>query len=324
MSDAGSARVSRVTSDDGTSIAYRTVGADGPGVIVLSGALSRGQDYLPLAETLAHSSRVHVVDRRGRGDSGPQGYRYGIEREVEDLLAVQAATGARAVFGHSYGGLIALEAARRSDVFTAVAVYEPGISIDGSINTQWMPRYRARLIAGDRRGAFAAMVKAGHSRLGRLPDWYVRLILRAVVRGARWRKMEPLLEANLAEHEQVARVDDGTVERFRQITARVLLLGGSKSPPALTTSLFTELRSVIPDCTAEIIDGLDHFAPDQNAPELIADRVRSLWSRPPTAPEPGLPCTSFAPHDQLAGAQRPRDSGDGPDDRVREHVPEAG
>lgn len=269
-----------VRSCDGTKIAYQTVAAGGPGVIVVGGALSRGRDYLPLAAALARTCTVYVVDRRGRGESGPQGPNYSIDTEVEDLLAVQAVTDARVVFGHSYGGLVALEAARRSEVFTAVAVYEPGVSIGGSINTSWMLRYRKLLAAGDRRGAFAAMVKdGGHTPLTKLPDWYARLILRAVIRGRRWQNMEPLLEANLAEHEQVARVDDGTAERYRQITARVLLLGGSKSPRSMTAGLFDALQDVIPDCTTEVIDGLDHFAPDQKAPELIADRVRELCAQ---------------------------------------------
>jgi hypothetical protein len=31
---------------------------------------------------------------------------------------------------------------------------------------------------------------------------------------------------------------------------------------------------VTPDSDAEIIDGLDHRAPDEKAPDLVADRVR--------------------------------------------------
>jgi pimeloyl-ACP methyl ester carboxylesterase len=71
---------------------------------------------------LAQCFQVHVIDRRGRWRSGPQDPSYGIERELEDLFAVQAQTAATIVFGHSYGGLIALEAARRSRVFSDVVV----------------------------------------------------------------------------------------------------------------------------------------------------------------------------------------------------------
>jgi pimeloyl-ACP methyl ester carboxylesterase len=267
---------STVRSTDGTPIAYDSLGV-GEGVIVVGGVLRTGRDYLPFARVLAESFAVHVLDRRGRGASGPQGPDYSIDKELEDLLAVQAATGATAVFGHSYGGLIALETARRTAVFPQVAVYEPGVSVDGSLRVGWMPRYRELLAAGDTRGAFASMVRQSGfapSPIARMPLRYVRLILRLVISQRRWRQMEPLLEANLAEHEQVTRLDDGTVDRYASITAKVLLLGGRKSPPFIMTDLFDVLSRTIPDSAVEIIDGLDHTAPDEKAPQLVAERVR--------------------------------------------------
>jgi hypothetical protein len=42
--------------------------------------------------------------------------------------------------------------------------------------------------------------------------------------------MEPLLEASAAEHEQEISIDDGSPVRFAAITARVLLMGGTRSP----------------------------------------------------------------------------------------------
>lgn len=269
---------STVTSADGTRIVYQT-GGDGHGLIIVGGTLRSGEDYLPLARELADSFAVHVMDRRGRGGSGPQGHDYSVDKECDDLAAVQAATGATAVFGHSYGGFIALEAARRTAVFSHIAVYEPGVSIAGSIPMGWLPRYRELLRAGDTRGAFACFVRGIGSAprpIAMMPTWYLRAVLRLVLRQQRWQRMEPLLEACAAEHEQEARLDDGTVERYCSIDARVLLLGGSRSSAFLTTDLFPALQQVIPDSTVEILDGLDHFAPDDKAPELVAERVRSF------------------------------------------------
>jgi pimeloyl-ACP methyl ester carboxylesterase len=99
---------STVPSLDGTAIAYDSFGA-GEGLIVIGGGLSTARDYAPFARALAQSFAVHVIERRGRDASGPQGPDYSIERELDDLFAVQAATGAAAVFGHSYGGLIRLQ-----------------------------------------------------------------------------------------------------------------------------------------------------------------------------------------------------------------------
>jgi pimeloyl-ACP methyl ester carboxylesterase len=103
---------STVHSADGTAINYRTTGA-GAGLIIVPGALSDATDYAELADALAADFTVHTIERRGRGGSGPQGPDYGIETECADLAAVRKATGSRYVFGHSFGGLVALEAARR-------------------------------------------------------------------------------------------------------------------------------------------------------------------------------------------------------------------
>jgi pimeloyl-ACP methyl ester carboxylesterase len=119
------------------------------------------------------------------------------------LAAVQAHTQAKVIFGHSYGGLIALEAARHSNVFTEIVVYEPGVSVAGSIPLGWMGRYQELLATGDRRGAFAAMARAAGGAppaLEHAPLWCVKLVLRLVIRQPQWQKIEPLLETALNEH----------------------------------------------------------------------------------------------------------------------------
>ena len=269
---------SSVISADGTRIAYDSLGT-GDGLIIVGGTLRTGRDYLPLARELAPVFAVHVIERRGRGASGPQGSGYRVERECEDVLAVQAATGATVVFGHSYGGFVALETARRTSEFSHVVVYDPGVSIAGSIPVDWLPRYRQLLAAGDTRGAFAVFVRGIGSAPGpvaRLPLWYLRAVLRVSLRGEKWRRMEPLLEASANEHEQEARLDDGTVERYQTIQARVLLLGGTKSPTFLTRELFAALQQVVPSATVESLTGLDHFAPDEKAPAAIAQHLHSF------------------------------------------------
>jgi pimeloyl-ACP methyl ester carboxylesterase len=262
---------STVESADGTRIAVRSLGA-GQGVIVVGGALRRGEDYLGFARGLADAYRVHVVDRRGRGESGPLGERYSMGRECEDLAAVAAATGARRVFGHSYGGLVALQAAARGDAFDQVVAYEPAVSVAGSIPVDWLDGYAGLLAAGDTRGAFTHFVRgAGQGgALTRLPTWYVRLILRLVVRGSRWQAMEPLLLANLAEHREVGR--HAGLDCYQTVAARVLLLAGGRSPHRQTGAL-QRLEQALPHARLELMEGLDHLAPDEKAPKMVAARV---------------------------------------------------
>ncbi|WP_344844900.1 alpha/beta hydrolase, partial [Nonomuraea dietziae] len=264
-----------VSSTDGTPISYQTIGA-GPGLIVLGGALRTSQDYLPLASALARSFTVHVVDRRGRGASGPQGPQYTLGKEVEDLLAVQAETGARLAFGHSYGGLVILETARSFQVFERIAVYEPGVPV-GPLSTDWMAPYRERLAAGDPYGAFVHFIQGSGGApafVSKLPYWYLRMALRVGFRGPSWQRMRPLLEANLAEHEQMAG-QHGRLAAFAAVTASVLLLCGGRTPRA-TRAEFDAVRDTLPQATLESVPGLDHFGPEGQTAPVVAELTQQF------------------------------------------------
>ena len=167
-----------VLSKDGTKIAYLSVG-NGPAVLVVPGVLSMASDYAAFACALAQRFTIHTVERRGRGKSGPQGDDYSIIKECEDVLAVQLKTGTRFLVGHSYGGLVALEVARDNSVFTKIAVYEPGVSIDGSMPVHWMAGYEKKLAENRRLDALVEFALAdAPARLAKLPPWLMKLLLR--------------------------------------------------------------------------------------------------------------------------------------------------
>jgi pimeloyl-ACP methyl ester carboxylesterase len=259
-------------SADGTTIAYHTLG-QGPGLVIVGGVLWDGSDYLPLARALSDDYQVHVMERRARPGSGPQREHHGIDDECADLAAVAAATGAATVFGHSFGGLVALETARRHDIFSEVFAYDPGIPLRGRFETGWFDGYRRLLDRGDRRGSFAWMTKHSGFAPGparRLPLWHLRLILRYVIRGDAWSRMDRLLEANLVEHRLQATLDAPDPSRFSTISARTVLLGGAKSPPALSSDLLPELAHAIPGSTVTLLEGLGHFAPRDQPARLAA------------------------------------------------------
>src|SRR5215210_6577752 len=101
----------KVTSSDGTKIAFDRSG-DGLPVILVDGAFcSRAFGPMPkLAPLLAPYVTVINYDRRGRGDSGDE-KPYAVEREIEDLDAlIQEAGGSAFVYGHSSGACLALDA----------------------------------------------------------------------------------------------------------------------------------------------------------------------------------------------------------------------
>src|SRR4051812_18218550 len=125
-------RTWRTKSADGTVIAFEAIGEGAP-VVLVGGALADRTALAsgkPLAAMLAHRFRVFSYDRRGRGDSGDAAA-WTIAREIEDLDAmIAAAGGSAAVFGHSSGGLLALDAAAQGLAIPRLAVDEPPILLD--------------------------------------------------------------------------------------------------------------------------------------------------------------------------------------------------
>lgn len=114
----------KVTSADGTAIAYDRVGHGDP-VILVGGALCDRDSNRPLADALASRFDVITYDRRGRGDSGDT-TPYAVEREVDDLNALLAVLGGTAaLYGHSSGAGLAAIAASRGLPCTKIALHEP-------------------------------------------------------------------------------------------------------------------------------------------------------------------------------------------------------
>jgi pimeloyl-ACP methyl ester carboxylesterase len=105
--------MSRVTSTDGTPIAFERIGS-GSAVILVGGGLvdpltgrAGRWENAPLAAELAASFTVWNYDRRGRGESGDTPP-YAVERELEDLEAIIGEAGGIAhVYGVSSGGALA-------------------------------------------------------------------------------------------------------------------------------------------------------------------------------------------------------------------------
>jgi pimeloyl-ACP methyl ester carboxylesterase len=264
-----------VSSADGTTISYHTTGT-GPGVLVVPGALNDAADYTALADALAAHFTVHTVQRRGRAGSGPQGPGYSIAAECADLAAVRAATGARYVFGHSYGGLVALEAARRDPNIAKLALYEPGVSVQGLISMDWIPQYRQFLAQGRPFDAFATFaIGTGPAAARRNPRWLMAAILRLVFRGEQRAKIFQLLEANLHEHEEIGRLND-SYPNYCEVSADVLLIAGGKSNLPSVAPAFDRLTEVLPSAQVHTFPKLDHVGPHHKGPTEVAEAVTAF------------------------------------------------
>ena len=147
-----------VTSADGSTIAYQTAGQGAP-VILIGGAFNDRTTMLGLAATLAPHVAAVVYDRRGRGDSTDRAKpgEFAVEREIEDLEALIEGLGGRAsLFGHSSGGVLALEAAMRGLPVDRVAVYEPAYILPSARPVppaDGFDRLKDLVAKGDRDGA---------------------------------------------------------------------------------------------------------------------------------------------------------------------------
>ncbi|QIS09358.1 alpha/beta fold hydrolase [Nocardia arthritidis] len=123
-----------VESADGTPIVFHVQG-DGPPLVILHGTLVTTEMYRDLADLLAARYRVVTVERRDYGPSGigPRPARFA--GHAADLAAVLAAVKEPAfVFGHSFGGLVALHA--MNDISSGVrrlALYEPPATLTGPV-----------------------------------------------------------------------------------------------------------------------------------------------------------------------------------------------
>ena len=266
-----------VLSKDGTRIGYLSTGG-GPSVLVIPGVLSMAADYAAFARHLADHFTVHTIERRGRGESGPQGDDYSIVKECEDVLALQAKTGASLLVGHSYGGLVALEVARNNKAFHNIAVYEPGVSIDGSMSTKWMPGYEKKLAEKKNVDAFVEFTLAdAPPRIQRMPPWLMKLLLLVLVNCTRsYRQMLGLLQQNLREWREIARLDS-SCENYREIAGGVLLMYGGKSDSKAVTLAMERLAAILPPSETKKFPNLDHFGIERTAPREVAKEVSDFF-----------------------------------------------
>lgn len=271
-----------VPSADGTPIRYRRLGV-GPGLILISGGYLAAQHYMRLASALSDAFTVYVPDRRGRGVSGPPGDRYGMNRECEDVAALLTVSGAQFLFGHSSGGLIALQAGRTFPQVRKLAVFEPPLSEHGSISSAWIGEFDRQVARGKPAAALAAFLEADHL----VSAWWPRPLLVGMLGlYLRWekRRVEPP-DASIESLIPLQRLDgllvaemDSTRQYMAGMTAEVLLLGGEKSPRFLREVL-DALHGTLPRSRRTELPRMDHGGPSSDGqPERVAEALRIFFA----------------------------------------------
>lgn len=280
-----------VTSLDGTRIGYRQMGS-GPGLILLHGGISSSQYFMKLGYSLAEDFTVYIPDRRGRGLSGPFGDNYGLQREVEDLDALIKKTGVEHVFGGSSGGLIALQSSITLRQITKIVLYEPVVYVNKDEMDRFneiVQRFDKKLADGNFTDAMVTSLNVyteidpdeKSSMLYHLPSviWkpIFGLILEIDERNVKGddvtlKELMPTLKNDV----QLVDETEGNLENFKNVSAEILLLGGSKSPIFLKHSL-SALNKLLPNVTCKLVEGLDHdSAQNYGKPEVIAQEIKKF------------------------------------------------
>jgi pimeloyl-ACP methyl ester carboxylesterase len=271
-----------VSSADGTPIGYRRLGT-GPALILISGGYLAAQHYMWLASALADAFTVYMPDRRGRGMSGPPGHRYGVNRECEDVAALLAESGAEFLFGHSSGGLIALQAGLTLPQVRKLAVFEPPLSEHGSISSAWIGEFDRQVARGKPAAALAGFLEADHL----VSAWWPRpLLVGMLALYLRWEKrqvespdasIESLIPLQRLDGLLVAEMDSSR-RCMAGMTAEVLLLGGEKSP-RLLREVLDALHSTLSRSQRIELPRMGHGGPsDDGQPERVAQALRTFFA----------------------------------------------
>ena len=249
----------RVTSKDGTSIAYTREGR-GPAVVLVGGALDDGSENAPLAPAMAEHFTVYNYARRGRGESGDT-QPYAVERELEDIAALIAGAGGSAcVFGASSGGALALEAAAAGLAIDRLAVYEVPYFVEDGMLQRWQ-EYVSQLgnvVAGGRPGDALALFH----RLTGFSDEHIA----AARSSPAWSAAEAL-EHTLAYDAAVLGDGRPLTTRLAQISQPTLVATGRAtpdSPDAEMQSGFLNqgadaIAASIPQAERQVIAGVGHM-----------------------------------------------------------------
>jgi pimeloyl-ACP methyl ester carboxylesterase len=235
---------------------------DAPLVALVHGSLDRSAGLLKLSRRLDDRCRVLRYDRRGYGRSSPHAGPFGIEAQVADLAAVLDGRPA-VVFGHSYGGNVALGLADRHPALVeAVGVYETPLSW-----LDWWPT--------DSAGGSAA-------RSGGDPAEAAERFMRRMVGDDKWlrlpaRTREARRTEGVTMVAELADLHRGPAWDPDRIGVPAVAMRGAAGHEHHRRST-DHLGAVLADCPVVTIEGARHFGPSTH-PDAVAAVLVELVSR---------------------------------------------
>ena len=238
-------------------LACRITGS-GPPLVLVHGVAADADSFRLLEPHLADRFTVVSVDRRGRFSSPDEGV-YSLESEFDDLVSVVESLHEPAVvFGHSFGGNVALGAAMRTSRIAKLVIYEAGRR--GDAPAELRTRLEGLLQRGERKAAMRLVLL----EFTRFPEEWLDELLDT-----------PPWEARLAYAHTLARelraYDEHDYGDLSLLCTPTLLLVGGESPAAELEHA-RSLAQVLPQAHVVLLDGVGHVGPVTD-PALVANEI---------------------------------------------------
>src|SRR3954447_3089038 len=262
--------------------------ADAPPLVLLHGWPQHWWCWHRVVPLLADEFRLVVPDLRGQGWTGAPRSGYDKEQLATDLLGTLDALGLDEVglVGHDWGGwtgvLACLRQPARFRGFLALGITHPFQAPDPARLLQvWRGWYQVALSL--------PVLSAGALRL--TPQLVERAIRLGSVRSEAFTDDDLRLYGEVLQEPARARATVRLYRTFLLTEARPVMAGryrdarltvptrlvGGSADPVITPALLRGYEDRADDMTVEVLEGIGHFVPEE-APEIVADRVRALFA----------------------------------------------
>lgn len=251
-----------VLSADGTKIGFTKIGSGSVPVVMVHGALSSSEQWMPVAKALSNHCTCYVMDRWGRGESEDR-ISYSIEKEAEDIEAVLEAAGTDAfLLGHSSGAIYTLETALNRSV-AGLILYEPPIH---GFHRRFVQEVWDKIVAAAEEDRYEDVVHIFLSDEAEVPEDALAHLKTTPL----WEQRVALAPHSVREWEELIRVEP-TVNRYRNVEVPTLLLAGTitENHPSFATEALSDLLS---NAQIAVLEGQGHTA-NLMAPELVAEKI---------------------------------------------------
>jgi pimeloyl-ACP methyl ester carboxylesterase len=268
---------------DGRALVLHDWGGAGRPILLAHPTGFHGRAWGPVADALTASGHhVRAIDFRGHGDSDPDPDQYRWHGFGDDVLAVVDEIGAPAGLigvGHSMGGAALLMAELdRPGTFAGLYCFEPivppldvagGIHPDNPMSAAARRRRAVWDSPGEAEAAYASKPPLSVMRPDALRA-YVEYGLRPTEDGRAELKCRPEDEAAVF----AAGGAHDTYARLTQVGCPVVIARGTTSGAQSPEAFAGPAAERIPGGRLEVLDGLGHFAPQEDPDRFAASVER--------------------------------------------------